>query len=442
MEKKTTVVVQSPVSTRSGYGERARDFVRALIELDKYDVKLIPTRWGSTPMNALSETDTDITSRIVTQLTEQPDVFIQITIPNEFNPIGKYNIGVTAGIETDKCSHQFIEGCNRMNLVLASSEHTKWVFENTKYDMMNEQTKQKVGELKLTTPVEVLFEGIDLNIFKKLEASENKLDVLKTIKQDFCYLFVGHWLPGDFNEDRKNVSGLIRTFLEAFKNKTNPPALILKTSMGAPSIMDKTEIEKRISFIKESVQATSLPPIHLVYGDLSAEEMNMLYNHPKVKAHISFTKGEGYGRPLAEAAITGKPILVSNFSGHKDFLPEDMVFYIPGQMTEVHPSSANDWLLQDAKWFSVDHGYAIGLMKDIEKNYKKSLEKSRKTYHHIKTNFSYGKMKEKLDTILTNRLPEFPKEVKLKLPQLKKVGATNTPAEPKKIQLPKLKKIE
>ena len=182
MEKKITVVVQSPVSTRSGYGERSRDFVKALIALDKYDVKLIPTRWGSTPMNALSETDTDITSRIVTQLTEQPDVFIQITIPNEFNPIGKYNIGVTAGIETDKCSHQFIEGCNRMQLILASSEHTKWVFENTKYDMMNEQTKQKVGELKLTTPVEVLFEGIDLNIFKKLEGVENKLDVLKTIK--------------------------------------------------------------------------------------------------------------------------------------------------------------------------------------------------------------------------------------------------------------------
>ena len=203
----------------------------------------------------------------------------------------------------------------------------------------------------------------------------------------------------------------------------------------------KTEIEKRIKFIKESVQATSLPPVHLIYGDLSAEEMNMLYNHPKVKAHISFTKGEGYGRPLAEAAITGKPILVSNFSGHKDFLPEDMVFYMPGQMTEVHPSAANDWLLQDARWFSVDHGYAIGLMKDIEKNYKKALEKSRKTYHHIKTNFSFDKMKEKLDSILTSRLPEFPKEVKLKLPQLKKVG-TNEPVEPKKIELPKLKKIE
>jgi glycosyltransferase involved in cell wall biosynthesis len=428
MEKKTTVVVQSPIATRSGYGERARDFVRALIALDKYDVKLIPTRWGSTPMNALTVTDTDITSRIVTQLTEQPDVYIQITIPNEFQALGKYNIGVTAGIETTQCSPQFIEGCNKMNLVLASSEHTKHVFETSKFDILNEQTKQKMGELKLTTPVEVLFEGIDLNVFKKIE-SGNTLTELNNIKQDFCYLFVGHWLPGEFGEDRKNVSGLIRSFLEAFKNKMNPPALVLKTSLGAPSIIDRMEVEKRINVIKNSIDATSLPPIYLMYGDLTAEEMNMLYNHPKVKAHISLTKGEGYGRPLAEAAITGKPILVSDFSGHKDFLPDDMVFYIPGQLTNVHPSAANDWLLKESQWFTADYGYVIGLMKDIEKNYKKALEKSRKTYHHIKTNFSFDKMKEKLDSILTARLPEFPKQHELKLPKMKK------------IELPQMKKI-
>jgi len=278
-----------------------------------------------------------------------------------------------------------------------------------------------MGELKLTTPVEVLFEGIDLNIFKKLETNENTLTVLNNIKQDFAYLFVGHWLPGEFGEDRKNVSGLIRSFLEAFKNKINPPALILKTSLGSPSIIDKTEIEKRINIIKQTVDATSLPPIYLIYGDLTAEEMNMLYNHPKVKAHISFTKGEGYGRPLAEAAITGKPILVSDFSGHKDFLPDDMVFFIPGEMTNVHPSAANDWLLKESQWLMVDYGYAIGLMKDIEKNYKKALEKSRKTYHHIKTNYSFDKMKEKLDSILTNRIPEFPKHHELKLPKMKKI---------------------
>ena len=53
---------------------------------------------------------------------------------------------------------------------------------------------------------------------------------------------------------------------------------------------------------------------------MTDEEMNSLYNHPKVKAMVSFTKGEGFGRPLAEFGTTGKPIIASNWSGHLDFL--------------------------------------------------------------------------------------------------------------------------
>ena len=56
---------------------------------------------------------------------------MQITIPSEFQPIGKYNIGVTAGIETTVAPGDWIEGINRMNLTLTSSEHSKKVFLDT-----------------------------------------------------------------------------------------------------------------------------------------------------------------------------------------------------------------------------------------------------------------------------------------------------------------------
>ena len=42
------------------------------------------------------------------------------------------------------------------------------------------------------------------------------------------------------------------------------------------------------------------PNIYLVHGDFTDDEMNQLYNHPKVKVHVSFTHGEGFGRPLLE----------------------------------------------------------------------------------------------------------------------------------------------
>ena len=52
---KPTILVTAPVSTRSGYGNHSRDICRALIESDKYDIKINPCRWGNTPMNALEE---------------------------------------------------------------------------------------------------------------------------------------------------------------------------------------------------------------------------------------------------------------------------------------------------------------------------------------------------------------------------------------------------
>ena len=429
---KPVLVFEGSVGVRAGYGERARDLVRALIALDKYDVKIVSTRWGNCPMNALSEADEDIYSRLLTtQLPEQPDVYVQLTIPSEFRKMGKFNIGVTAGIETTCCDPSWLEGTNRMDLVLVSSNHAKEVFEKTVYDKRDQTTNQIIGTLKLETPVEVLFEGIRLDTFNKTYNPKTDVDeFFKGVETDFVFLFVGHWLSGDMGEDRKNVSGLIKSFLEAFKNKQNAPALVLKTAGGAVSIMDRDVILSKIEAIKNTVDSKILPKVYLAYGDFTDEEMNALYNHPKVKVHTSFTKGEGFGRPLIEAAVTGKPILTTNWSGHLDFLSPDTSTLLPGKLTPVHPSAQWKGVINEgSEWFTVDYVQAIGYMKDMYKNYKKYSEKSRKTYHHIKTNFSYDLMKDKLAEYMT-RVPEFPKQVKLKLPTLKK------------IELPKLKKIE
>jgi hypothetical protein len=438
--KKPVLVFQAPVGTRSGYGERSRDLVRALIALDKYDIKIISTRWGNTAMNALTSNDQDIISRFLNvQLAEQPEIYMQVTVPNEFQRLGKFNIGVTAGIETTLCDATWIEGCNRMDLILASSVHAKAVFEASVYEKRDQNTQQNLGAVKLEKPIEVLFEGIRLDKFKKEYNKQPAVEELFSgIKEDFCYLFVGHWLPGSFGEDRKNVSGLIKTFYESFKSKSNAPALVLKTSCSSISVMDRTEIVNRINKIKESIDSKILPNIYLAYGDFTEEEMSDLYNHPKVKTHISFTKGEGFGRPLMEAALTNKPIITSNWSGHLDFLNAETSVLIDGQLTHVHKSAAWKGVLnEDAQWFTIDYNKASAYMKDVHKNYKSYLEKSRKTYHHIKTNFSFEAMQAKLGSILNSRIPEFPTQTSLVLPQLKKVES-GTPI----ITLPKLKKVE
>ena len=166
---KQLCVISCPIDTYSGYGARSRDFVKALYELkkDEYEIKIISQRWGVTPWgyikNNLDEYDWVLPLVLQTpQLPKQPDVWIQVTVPNEFQPIGKYNIGLTAGIETTICDPSWIEGVNRMNVTLVSSEHSKKVFQQSTFEKRDQQN-QILGVVKLEKPVEVLFEGIDLN---------------------------------------------------------------------------------------------------------------------------------------------------------------------------------------------------------------------------------------------------------------------------------------
>ena len=91
---KELLVFQGPCSSRSGYGDHARDLVRALISMDRFEIKIIDLRWGDCPRNALTTNDIDIINRISTgNIDRKPDVFVQLSVPNEFTPHGKFNIG-------------------------------------------------------------------------------------------------------------------------------------------------------------------------------------------------------------------------------------------------------------------------------------------------------------------------------------------------------------
>ena len=118
---KPLCVIQAPVFNRSGYGDLSTDIAKSILRYDKYEVLIAPTKWGGCPPktieeNTATEEDKKLLNCFMRQpLNRQPDLFIQISIPNEFQPVGKYNIGITAGIEVDKPSGEFVEGMNRMN---------------------------------------------------------------------------------------------------------------------------------------------------------------------------------------------------------------------------------------------------------------------------------------------------------------------------------------
>jgi glycosyltransferase involved in cell wall biosynthesis len=426
---KPVFVISCPYDTYSGYGARSRDIVKAIINTNRYDVKLLPQRWGSTSFNFCTDHPewSYLNDLTITKMETKPDVWMQITIPNEFQPVGKYNIGCTAGIEATICKPEWIEGLNRMDVNWVSSTFAKGVFESVNYEKRNKQTQELEKIIKVEKPIEVIFEGANLDVYKPISGGEIKTIDFQDIKESFCFLNVGHWIQGDFGHDRKNLALLIKAFYETFKGPNSPkPALILKASMGVASYISRDSILDKIKNIRDTVNSPTLPNIYLLNGEFDDGEMNELYNHPKVKAMVSLTKGEGFGRPLLEFSLTGKPIIASGWSGHLDFLKPEFSTLIGGELEKVHSSAANQWLVPEAQWFKPSPASIGKNFKECYKKYKHFISKSKQQKQFSKSNFSYKKMEELVDIVLKSYVPNFPSQVNFQLPEL---------------QLPKLKKI-
>ena len=429
---KPLLVYQAPVFTRSGYGDHARDILKSLFNMDKYDIKIVPTRWGNTPQNQVnptSEFGKKVFSNVVTKVDRKPDIFMQMSVANEFEPKGNYNIGITAGVETTLIPKEFIEGSNKMDLIIVPSQFTKTIMSQTGYQEKDKQSGQVINEHRITKPVEVLFEGVNTEIYLEPKVEVTELDKLET---DFNFLLVGHWLKGDLGQDRKDIAMAIRTFATVFKYlpKDKRPGLILKTSHAGFSVMDRETIRKKIESSVESL-GEDIPKIYLLHGDLTEDEMTSLYHHSKVKAMLSFTKGEGYGRPLAEFAITGKPIIVSGWSGHTDFLPKENTVYLEGQLTNVHESASDKFLLKEAQWFTVNYSDAANKLYKVFNEYNSFLKQSEGLKTNIVNNFSLGKMDEVFENMMEKYTSSIPQVKPFNLPKLNK----------QKMQLPKLKKV-
>lgn len=444
---KPLVLVTAPVGTRSGYGAHSRDICRSLINMDRFDIKIFPVRWGSTPQNALSEQnaeDIPIIQRLLNQpnMERKPDIHIHIVVPNEFSPIGNFNIGITAGIETTLCPPEWIEGLNRMDMNIVPANFVKETIERSIFDKKDEKTNQLIEKVQVNKPLEVLFEGADLNVYKKTnEFSKDLVTQMEGIDEDFCFLFVGHWLQGGMGKDRKDVGHMVKTFLESFRDTKDKPALVMKTSGATPCVIDREDMLRQIRDIKKSIKG-DLPNVYLLHGDFRDDEINGLYNHPKIKAHLSFTHGEGFGRPLLEASLSEKPVIAPNWGGQIDFLSAENSFLLPTSLVEVPKEGVpKGMLVQGAQWSQVNYQYASNVLKEVYKNYSKYTLKGKKQAIMNRTKFSLDAMTIKFEEILDKHLPKFeeqPQQVNLKLPKLKKVGETK---EPSKLKLPKLKKV-
>jgi len=402
MKKK--LVVKAPALSASGYGEQARFALRALRQQeDNLDLYLINIPWGRTGQAPLDEEEKNWLNNLQrkTQMAAQQnggnlqfDVSLQITIPNEFEKMADVNIGYTAGIETTKIAPKWIEKGNMMNKIIVPSNHSKNVMEQTVY-RAKQQGSEEEFDYKLTTPVEVC-------AFPASEAEFVVPDL--QLETEWNFLSVAQWGP------RKNVEATITNFLQEFKNDPDV-GLVLKLNVAKNSAGDKIATRNRLRALVKSVQekvGETKCRIYLLHGSLTDAEMRGLYRHPKIKAFVTTTHGEGFGLPMFEAAIAGLPIAAPAWSSYVDFLyapkrdkktgkTKNRAHFtkIDFDLKQVQKEAVWDGVIQaDSQWCWVkDHSVRTS-MREVIKNYGPKLSDSKKLSKFVLENFAEEKQKE------------------------------------------------
>ena len=395
------ILVRGPALSHSGYGEHTRFILRSLrANPSTFDVYLVNINWGQTSwiteINEEREWIDFVLSKTISYMNSggEFDMSLQVTIPSEWEKIAPINIGATAGTETTKISPNWMGKSLEMDKIIVISEHTKYGFVNTRYEAENNSTGEKF-EAKVNCPVEVVGYPV-----KNVEQENIDLN----LKYDFNFLAVGTWII------RKNIERTVKWFVEEFYDQE--VGLILKTSKAKNCILDRRVTKNNLTNLLAEYPDRKCE-VCLLHGDMTEGEMKGLYNHPNVKAMVSFSHGEGYGLPLFEAAHNGLPIIAPNWGGQLDFLvapvkdKKGKVSFKPlfetvaYDLKPIQPEAVwNDVLIKESMWCFPKEWNCKKSMRKVYKNYASAKSRASKLQKWVLENFEEKQMYQKMaDTI-------------------------------------------
>lgn len=383
------VVIRAPLLSISGYGVHSRQVFKWLNERHDVNLHAQIVQWGNTSWMINSEHENGLVGEVMKASsnteTGKSDISFQIQLPDEWDPdLAKKNVGISAVVETDKCSSAWIDAINRMDAVIIPSEHVKQTILNSGH---------------VTTDLFVIpewyFEEIDRN-----ETISLDLD----LDTSFNFLLVGQFTGNDPETDRKNIFYTLKWFCEVFKDDPDV-GLILKTNHGRGTKIDRQITNNKIKHVLNEIRPGKFPKIHLIHGNLTTSEVAGLYTHPDVKCFLSLTRGEGFGLPLLESAACGLPVMTTNWSAHLDFLNLGKFIPINYKLTDIPERKVDGRIfVKNTKW-----------AEPLEDDFKKKVIKLKSKYaipkswatelsKKIKQHFSSSAIIPKYNKMLNNIL--------------------------------------
>ena len=360
MMDRKNIIVQAPVFSLSGYGSHARDIVMSMFNSGQYNVTCAPVGWGGSSTFTPAK---DITDALVFMCNNRiadgsEFTWIQLGVPHEFRRVSSTcNIGITAGLEVEQYPRKWAEYCNQMSAIVVPSTFAK----------------KRLSDCGVSVPIYVVPEGVDTRVFNDVDPYIAYPVVQFEFPTPWNFLTVGQWLQGQVGEDRKNIPLTIMAVLDAFID--NPDVgIVVKTYMHNQSSPDRYALLERMG---ELLGPAAKGRVHFIHGALTELELAKLYHHSQIKAFVSLTHGEGYFRPLAEAAACDLPVIVTGYSGHMDFISEKLAAVVTYDMGAVPPSMwAPELLGEGQTWAIPKYDNAKNRIKRCFENYGVAKERA------------------------------------------------------------------
>ena len=351
------VVVRGPLLSVTGYGSHTRQVWKWAMSKG-WDVRAQIVPWGMCTYYINPDEEEGLIGEIMERsgnLPEgvKPDLSLQVQLPDEWDPnLAKTNVGITAGIEADKCNPSWIEACSKMDKVVVPSTYSKLSFTNgglPREHIVNVPESYTCG-------------------FEKTENYHSMMKRLDGLSTPFNFLIFGQITGRDVATDRKNTVNMIRWICDEFKDDPDV-GIVLKTNMGRLTCHDRLITTQSIENLLAQVRKGPYPKVHVVHGLMDKNEISALMSHEKIKCLTAATRGEGWGLPILDACVNKLPVIATKHSGHMDFLRN--VRFIELEYTrEQIPDALVDgriWV-EGAKW-----------AQPSEKHFRHRIRKFRKS---------------------------------------------------------------
>ena len=401
------VLVKAPALSMSGYGEQARFLLRAIRNRKDIDLYLVNIPWGQSNNISVFDDESNWLKQLIAKTAmiknqkedAQFDASIQITIPNEWENLAPINIGYTAGIECDRVAPVWIQKANQMDKVITISKHSQDVFENTRYEVIN-QNKEVVDIMSLNVPIEYVNYSV--------RSTDRGQPLNLQLSTQFNFLTISQFGP------RKNLHSLVNAFVKRF-HEDSDVGLIVKTHMKNPSVLDKERTRQKLNLMLQGFPERKCK-VYLLHGELSEKQMCSLYQHPDIRAFVTTTHGEGYGLPIFEAACNGLPIVAPNWSGHVDFLNipvrnkkktkvKPLFCVIPHTLREVQKEAEWPGVIEPkSQWAFMEESDIMSALGKCKSKISFFQKQAKKLKNHITGAFSEEKIYRQMNGAITTAL--------------------------------------